>query len=460
MIQIQTKQVVKRTFSAWFLVVMLCCPLLLFPQAKSKKEKEMESKRNKLKQEINTTNELLRETKNSKKKTMGEVAILNTKISIRQELIATINTEIRQLNTQIGTNQKEVDDLKANLEKLKKEYARMIYYGYRNKDSYNRLMFMFAAGNFNQAYQRLKYIQQYNEYRRKQAEAIVSTQKELNEKIVTLEFTKNEKKQLLTGEEQEKLHLAKEKTEQEGMLAQLQDKEKQLKDELEQKKKDSDALTAAIKKLIAEEIARQQEKARQDAIAKETARKKREEQKKKIKEQKKKQPVSTDVAKDNPKSNKEEVEEPVVVDTETKEAEELSADFASNKGKLPWPVTKGVITDKFGEHEHATIKGLIINNDGVDISTTKGSPCRALFGGEVSLISTMQGMGKVVIIRHGDYLTVYTNLEAVSVKRGDKINSKQTIGALAYNDDENRTVMNLQIWKGQKKLNPQDWLHE
>lgn len=432
-----------------------------FAQGKQNK-KELENKKNKLKQEINTINELLHETKNSKKKSMGEVAILNTKISIRQELIATISGEIKQINSQINSNQKEVDGLKMNLAKLKQEYARMIYYGYRNKDSYNKLMFMFAAGDFNQAYQRLKYIQQYNEYRRKQATTIVSTQTEITQKIAELEEKKNEKKQLLTGEEQEKLNLAKEKTEQEGMLAQLQDKEKQLKEELEKKKKDSEALTAAIKKLINDEIKRQQEKANQDAIAKAKAKKKKEELAKKTKEAKNKNKnnviVKKDDVKDDPKSPEDNTNKPVTLEL-TKEAEELSADFASNKGKLPWPVLKGVITDGFGQHEHASIKGFVVNNNGVDISTTKSSVCRSLFAGEVTGVVNVPGSGKVVIIRHGEYLSVYTNLEDVSVKQGDKITIKQSIGIVTFNDDENRTVMNLQIWKGQKILNPEDWLY-
>lgn len=447
MIQEQTTRVNKKLIFVFLLAAL--CPFLSLAQ---KNKKAMEQKKSKLRQEINTTNELLRETKNSKKKTMGEVAILNTKISIRQELIATINTEIRQLNGQITAKQKEVDDLKENLAKLKKEYARMIYYAYRNKDSYSRLMFLFASGDFNQAFQRLKYIQQYNDFRRKQAEAIISTQKEINIKIAELEASKAEKQQLLNGEEQEKLNLAKEKSEQEATLAQLQDKEKQLKEDLEKKKRESDALTAAIKKLIADEIAAQKKKAELEAIARAKKKKEREEKLKKQKELAAKNPNKTEVKTEKP-------EEKIEVDAETREAEELSNDFASNKGKLPWPVAKGVITDGFGPHEHASIKGFIIDNDGVDISTTKGSACRALFAGEVSTIISMPGKGNVVIIRHGEYLSVYTNLEHVSVKKGDKIDIKQNIGTLAYDDDENRTVMNLQIWKGQKKLNPEDWLY-
>jgi len=432
-------------------------PVMLLAQGGKQNKKELENKKSKLKAEINTINELLHETKTSKKLSMNQVAMLNTKLKVREELISTISSEIRLINNQINSNQKEVTDLNANLTKLKTEYARMIYYGYRNKDSYNKLMFIFAAGDFNQAFQRLKYIQQYNEYRKKQAEAITKTQTQIAEKIAELETKKSEKKQLLTGEEQEKLNLAKEKTEQEGVLVQLQDKEKQLKDELDQKKKDSEALNAAIKKLIQDEIRKQQEA--EKARLAEIKRKKEEKEAKNPKNPKNpKTPTNpkTDVAvKDDPKSTE---IKPVVLEL-TKEAEELSADFASNKGKLPWPVTKGVITDGFGPHEHPSIKGFIVDNKGVDISTTKGAPCRALFGGEVTGVVNVPGSGRVVIIRHGEYLSVYTNLEEVTVKTGDKITSKQTIGSVSFNDDEDKTVMNLQIWKGQKILNPEDWLY-
>lgn len=433
-------------------------PVMLLAQGGKQNKKELENKKSKLKAEINTINELLHETKTSKKLSMNQVAMLNTKLKVREELIATISSEIRLINNQINSNQKEVTELNANLTKLKTEYARMIYYGYRNKDSYNKLMFIFAAGDFNQAFQRLKYIQQYNEYRKKQAEAITKTQTQISEKIVELENKKKEKSQLLTGEEQEKLNLAKEKTEQEGVLVQLQDKEKQLKEQLEQKKKDSEALNTAIKKLIQDEIKRQQEQAIADAKKKEEAKKKKEELANKTKEQKIKNKTNAVVknnTKEDPKSSE---NKPVVLEL-TKEAEELSADFASNKGKLPWPVTKGVITDGFGPHEHPSIKGFIVDNKGVDISTTKGASCRALFGGEVTGVVNVPGSGRVVIIRHGEYLSVYTNLEEVTVKTGDKIASKQTIGSVSFNDDEDKTMMNLQIWKGQKILNPEDWLY-
>lgn len=374
---------------------------------------------------------------------MNQVAILNKKISVREELIAVISQEIRNLNKQINTNQKEIEDLKRTMEILKSDYAKMVYFAYRNKDSYNRLMYLFAASDFNQAFQRMRYMQQINEYRKKKAEIIVSTQDSLLAKIESLKQKKEEKRQLLTSEESEKLNLSKEKTEHEGVLVQLQEKEKQLKQELEQKRRETEALNAAIKRIIQEEIKRQAEEAKKNALA---SAKRKEELEKKKKEGK--------VIKDKKAA---ETNTPSL--TETAEANELSSDFSSNKGKLPWPVLKGVITDPFGEHEHPTIKGFMVNNNGVEITTQKGSQARAIFEGVVTGVTAVPGSGKVVIIRHGEYLSVYSNLSEVSVKTGDKISMKQGIGTVAYNEDESKSAIGLQIWRGQKILNPEEWLY-
>lgn len=408
-------------------------------------KKDLESKKNKLKKEINSINELLKETKTSKKLSMNQVAILNTKLKVREELIQTINNEIFLMDQQIQLNQEEIEQKKNSLYQLKLQYGRMIYYSYRNKDAYNKLMFIFSSTDFNQAYQRMKYIEQFNELRRKQANEIEKVKADIENKQAELKLKKSEKTSLLDGEQEEKNNLAKEKKEQETVLIQLQDKEKQLKKQLEQKKKDSDALTATIKKLIQDEIRKQQEAERAKELALKEKETKREKSKEKRKEEaKKRESESTKTS----------------VFELTKEAELISADFASNKGRLPWPVLKGVITDGFGQHEHPGIKGFIVDNKGIDISTTKGASCRALFNGEVTGVVNVPGSGKVVIIRHGEYLSVYTNLESVSVKTGDKINSKQNLGIVAFNEDDNKSEMNLQIWKGQKILNPEEWIYK
>src|ERR1700739_2433180 len=382
------------------------------PQSFAQKgnKKDLETKKKKLKEEINTINDLLHETKSSKKLSMNQVAILNKKISVREELIQTINYEIHLINKQINENQTAIKNLNATLDKLKKDYAAMIYFDYRNSDAYSKLMFLFAADSFNQAYQQYKYTQQIAEYRRKKAVEITNTQAEITQKIAELNSRKQEKKQLLTSEDSEKETLAKEKEDQENTLANLQHTEKQLKEELNNKKSEIETLNAAIKKLIQEEIKRQQEEERQKALA---LAKKKEERAKKAKERKNKANTKNTEAESKADAKAEAAEI-----AETKEAEQLSSDFASNRGKLPWPVAKGVITIGFGEQEHPTIKGFMINNNGVEIATAKGSAARAVFGGVVTGVTAVPGNGKIVIIRHGEYLSVYSNLEEVSVKSG------------------------------------------
>ncbi len=423
--------------------------------AQKNNKKDLETKKKKLKEEINTINDLLHETKSSKKLSMNQVAILNKKIAVREELIGTINSEIHLINKQINENQISIKNLNATLDKLKKDYAAMVYFDYRNSDAYSKLMFLFAADSFNQAYQRYKYTQQIAEFRKKKAAEINETQTEITAKNTELNNRKAEKRQLLTSEESEKLNLANEKTDQETTLSSLQQTEKQLKTELDKKKSEIENLNAAIKKLIQEEIKRQQEEEKRHALA---LAKKKEERAAKVKEKKSKT-SATNAKKLDAEIKADEKAEAAEI-AETKEAEQLSTDFSSNRGKLPWPVAKGVITIGFGEQEHPTIKGFMINNNGVEIAAAKGQHARAVFEGVVTGVTTVPGIGKIVIIRHGDYLSVYSNLEEVLVKSGDKIALKQNIGSISFNDDENRNVINFQIWKGQKILNPEEWLYK
>jgi murein hydrolase activator len=414
----------------------------LYQQNASKQSKQaLENKKKKLNEEISQINSLLSETKASKKTSLNQLVALNKKISIREELIRTINAEIFQLNREITQNEKEIDMLKQNLAKLKADYARMIYFAQRNQDSYSRLVFIFASGDFNQAYMRLKYFQQYSQFRKKQAEEILKAQTLLIAKINELKEKRHEKNLLLGNEEEEKGSLTQEKTEQEGVLTTLQQKEKELKEELEKKKRDAENLQLAIKKLIAEEIKRKAEEAAKAEAAAVAAKKAAE---KKSKKSKTETPPVKDVKRDIPELSE--------------EALELSNDFANNRGKLPWPVGKGYICEEYGEHEHPAIKGFMMVNNGVEICASMGTQARAIFDGEVTSIAVSPTGGKLVIIRHGEYLSVYLNLGEVQVKIGDKVKVKQVLGTILHSEDEGKTAMNLQIWKGQKTMDPAGWL--
>ena len=388
------------------------------PPAYSQKQNknDLESKKSSLQKEIEYTNKLLSETKNNKKISLNQLVTLNRKIGIREELIATINNEIALLDGQVQKTNFSTELLKNDLEKLKQEYARMIYDAYKNKDAYNKMMFVFASKDFSQAYMRLKYLQQYSDYRYKQALMIEKTKKLLNEKMQQLELRKEEKRLLLINQENEKQHLTIEKSEKEDVFSRLQEREKQLKKDLEKKKKDAEKLQQAIQRIIEEEIRKTREKARGEK-------------------------------KPDPKG--------IVL---TPEAKELSNSFENNKGKLPWPVVEGIITGKFGIHAHPLMPKINISNNGIDISTSKGLAARAVFDGEVTGVANIPASGKVVIIRHGEYLSVYSNLNVVFVKAGDKIKTKQEIGSVIYDDNDAKTELHLEIWKGQTKLNPEIWL--
>lgn len=403
-------------------------------------QKDLQSKKNKLNEDIKQLNNQLNQTKASKKSQINAIVVLNTKIKVREELIGTINSELAEINNSIKKNVGEVNSLKANLEKLKGEYAKMIYFAQRNQDSYTKIMFLFSAGDFNQAYMRMKYFQQYTAFRKKQANEIMATQLELGTKLQELESKRHEKNVLLGNEKEEKSHLDGEKQQQEIALSELQQQEKELKEELEKKKRDAENLQLAIKKLIEAEIKRKAEEAAKIAAEKAAKNEKIKENKTKIKESKAK-------AEKNAK---------VVVPVLTAEAEAVGADFASSRGKLPWPVTKGVICQPYGEYEHPAIKGFMMNNNGVEICANKGTQARAIFEGEVTSIAISPTGGKLIIIRHGEYLSVYSNIGDVFVKQGDKVSTKQNIGTIL--DEEGKTSMNLQIWKGQRTMDPSGWL--
>jgi septal ring factor EnvC (AmiA/AmiB activator) len=445
------------------LVFALLFSFVLIPQLHSQNgtknsKKDLENKKKRINDEISEINSMLSETKASKKSSIGALVNINMKLEKRQDLINTINAEIIEINRDIKESEKQTEQLKANLEKLKSDYARMIVFAQRNQDAYSKIMFVFAAENFNQAYARLKYMQQYSEFRKKQAAEIISTQTQLLAKLKELKEQRHEKNVLLGNEEEEKINLSIEKQEQEQVLTELQKKEKELKVQLDKKKQDAVELQLAIKKLIEAEIKRKLEesaKAEAAAIAAKKAKEEKENKTKVVKEKTSKEKEKVIVADVKPEKEK---KENLFMPALTEETEALSADFSNNRGKLPWPVGKGVICETYGEHEHPAIKGFMMFNNGVEICATKGTQARAVFEGEVTGIAVSPTGGKLVIIRHGEYLSVYSNITDVTVKTGQKVTLKQIIGTVAHDEEEGKTSMSLQIWKGQKTMDPSGWL--
>jgi septal ring factor EnvC (AmiA/AmiB activator) len=375
---------------------------------------ELQKKKKELQKEIIYTNKLLDETAENKKASISQLLQLSKKISVREELIQTMNQEIVLIDKTIDSNQVVLDSLTNTMKLLKDEYAKILQSAYKNRSAYDQLMFVFSSEDFNQAFKRLKYLQQFTRYRKNQVLKIQFTQGEINTKITQLEAIRLSKKNLLNSIQNEYQKLGSEKNQKQDVVNQLQGKEKELKNQLSEKKKASQKLDKAIERIIEEEIRKAKEAAK--------------------------------------KAGKDSKGYPL-----TPEAKELSNSFTANQGKLPWPVLEGLITEKFGEHPHPALPGVKVQNNGIDISTTKGSVIRSIFEGEVTAVIIIPGGGKGLMIRHGEYLSVYTYFQELYVKKGDKVSTKQDLG-IVVTDDDNKTNLHLEIWKNTTKLNPELWI--
>jgi len=393
--------------------------ILIAPAAFSQKDRtKLEQEKQKVEEEIEYTNQLLEQTQQTKKTSLNEVVILGKKISKREQLIGTINSQISLVQQQIDEAQDSIAMLQNDLQNLKDEYAQMIYYSYKNRNLYDRLMFIFAADDFNQAYQRLKYFQYYNEYRRQQALLIEIKQKQLEIKTESLQKILQEKNTLISSEERQKQQLTTELDEKNKKVQSLSKKEKELQKTLKEKEAAAKKLQKAIEDIIAEEIRLANERAAKAGG------------------------VSTQTG----------------LFALTPAEKLLSDNFLSNRGALPWPVEQGIISSTFGEHPHPVLKNVKVRNNGIDVLTSTGAEARAVFSGEVTRVMNVPNNNNVVIIRHGEFLTVYSNLDKVYVKIGDKVTTKQKIGTIFTNKDDSKTELHFEVWQSKTLLNPEEWL--
>ncbi len=413
------------------LLLILTCATTAFGQNSN----ELKRKKEALQRDIEQLQKNLSKTVSGKKLTLTQINGLKTQIRLRQEKISTINSEMKTLDNQITENTGKVHNLQNRLTDLKKEYAGMMRFAQRNKNAYDKMMFIFASSNFNQAYKRVKYLQQFGQYRKKQAGYIQGTEKDLSQKIVILDKTLKSKTSLLKEQQAEKSKLDKNKNEQAVVLNQFSKQEKQYNQDIQKRKQQQNAIDREIRNAIQREIAaarKREEEAERARIAKARA------ENKPIGAEKPK-PIS-DIYKPTP------------------EAAKLSAAFESNRGSLPYPVANGIITDRFGEH---SFQQASYNNAGVTIQTAEGTAVRAVFNGEVTTVKSFVGV-LVVIIKHGDYMTVYQNLKSVSVAVGDKVSTKQNIGIIGRQGDVFELQFQIHRLMGKErkpvKQNPEAWI--
>ncbi|WP_256010835.1 murein hydrolase activator EnvC family protein [Desertivirga xinjiangensis] len=396
---------------------------------------ELKRRKDALTREIEMLRRSQNEVASNKRLSLKQINALNAQIRLREEKIKTINSEVRLLDNEISENTSTVRSLQSQLNKLKKEYAAMVLFAFRNQSAYSKLMFVFASKDFNQAYKRLKYLQQFGDYRKKQAKYIEQTSKELGIKIVQLDRNKRSKNDLLHDQEDEKITLGKEKNTKAQQFSKLSKQEKKLRQELSKKQREAASLNRAINNAIAREIAearRREEEAARAAAAKAKA-------------------ENREVAPAKPASRGSSVL------ASTPEAAKLSSDFLGNRGGLPWPVANGSITERFGRHTVGA--GVVVDNDGVTIRTNQGAAIRAVFEGTVAQVGTIPASNvQYILVRHGEYFSVYSGLKSVSVSRGQKVSVKQTIGVVSTDSEDGTTEMQFKIWKGSTPLNPESWL--
>jgi len=391
-------------------VLLLSVFVLLAMLVNGQSIDELRKKKEKTNEEIKYTSKLLEEARKNEKKTLNKYNILNKQIELRTSLITGINSEVGVLGEFIDQNAWLVSSLNSDLDELKKEYANMILFAQKNQTNYSKVLFILSANSFNQAYKRMMYLRQYAEYRKKQAELIKWIHDLIESKVNKLQMQRTEKETLLQSKKREADQLTQEKKQQGQYLTTLQQKQKDFEKKLREQQRIEAQLSRAIERIIEDEVSK---------------------------------------AKKSGKATYE----------MTPEQKLVSGQFEQNKRRIPWPVERGVITDHFGIHDHAVLKNIQVKNNGVDISTAQGSHARSVFAGEVSKVFVVTGGNMAVIIRHGKYLTVYSNLVNVLVKSGDKVSVKQTIGTIGTDsDDGDKTVLKFQIWKENVKLDPEDWI--
>ncbi len=421
---------VSALFSGFFKVLLILFLFLFSSSLQAQSKKELQNKKAQLQKDIEYTNKMLSQTKKNKSASLNQLVTLNKKISKRTELISTISTEINGVEREINKVAGNIDSLDHQLNILRKQYASMLYYAYKNQNSYSSLMFIFSADDFNQAWKRMKYIRLLSDYRVQQRDLIVQVQDSLAGKRQTLQVVKKDKASLLTVQESQKQLLDKEKKEQVKTLNSLTSKEKKYRKDLRAKQKQEQILATKIENIIRKEIELAQEAARKKAASSVTA----DASKRKI----------TNVTGST-------------VLASTPEAIRLSNDFESNKGKLPWPVEQGFISSSFGKHTHPLWKDVVVNNNGVDINSSKGAKARSVFEGTV--LRVIMVVDKyAVLVQHGEYFTLYSNLQEVFVKSGDKIVTKQVLGLVLTSEEDGKTEVHLEIWKGSSKMDPEGWL--
>lgn len=429
-----------------FFVILIGCLWLAVPlSAQSNKLiRELESKRGALQKQIAESESILKDTKKDVGSQLNSLAALTGQIEERKRYILAINNDVDAIERELNSLERQLRALEKDLKDKKKKYEASVQYLYKNKSIEEKLMFIFSAKNLGQTYRRMRYVREYATYQRLQGEEILKKQEQIRKKKAERQQVKSAKENLLKEREGEKVKLEEQEKEKRTLVANLQKKQKGLQSEINKKRKEANQLNARIDKLINEEIERARKRAQEEARREAAARKKTEG----------KESQSSSGTGTTEKSK------PLDTYTMSKADRELSGNFAANRGKLPMPISGAyIITSHYGQYAVEGLRNVKLDNKGIDIQGKPGAQARAIFDGKVAAVFQLNGLFNV-LIRHGNYISVYCNLSSASVKIGDSVKTKQSIGQVFSDGTDNgRTVLHFQLRREKEKLNPEPWLN-
>ncbi|MGM5469204.1 murein hydrolase activator EnvC family protein [Flavobacteriaceae bacterium LMO-SS05] len=402
----------KFTYIFVFMGLLLCS---ISATSQSQKQIELESKRQQLQKEIEQINTLLFTNKKKEKSVISQVEDLNYKVSVRKNLIKVTNDQANLLTREINANQKEISSLRDQLKVLKEDYGAMIVRSYKSRSDQSKVMFLLSSDNFKQAYKRLQYIKQYADYQKEQGEKIKDKTQKLQDLNTALLQQKKDKEKLIEENRVAKNRLEEELKQQNVLMTSIRKDLSSYNSQIKKKQQEADKIDREIDRLIREAIAESNKKAGNASSSRDYAL--------------------------------------------TAEAKALAANFESNKGKLPWPVEKGIVKLGYGKQPSPIDNTVTINSNGVRIATEEGAKVRAVFDGEVSAIVAIRNANPAVIIRHGNYFTIYKNLSKIFVKQGDKVSTKQIIGEVFTNKSNGETILGFGVNKNSNTENPANWIY-
>ncbi|WP_299152585.1 peptidoglycan DD-metalloendopeptidase family protein [uncultured Christiangramia sp.] len=395
------------------IMLLLCIGGMQVSYAQTDRE-ELEKRRIQLRNEITRINELRISNQKKQRSVLVQVEDLGQQIKSTEDLIKLTNQQANLLTREITTNTNKIGALRKELEQLKEDYARMIEKSYKSKSQQSRVMFLLSSQNFLQAYKRIQYMKQYTNYRKQQGEEIKANTIELQQLNSRLVQQKEEKQKLIAENRKTRAQLEQNRKSQQELVSTIKKREGEFASQLKSKQSEIDEIDRAIDRMIRESIA---------------------------------------------KANKESGSSSRSTYELTPEAKALATDFNNNKGKLPWPVKSGVVTMKFGKQPHPVVSSVMVNNNGVRIDTDKGGKARAVFNGTVSEVQAVKGANKAVMVRHGDFITIYNNLENVFVKKGDAVSTEQEIGEIATSKTTGKTTLHFLLYKNDQKMDPAGWIY-